>query len=83
MHDTYARLQEIFRAVLMDDTLVLTPETTGKDFETWDSLTHVTVMVQVERAFGILFSSSEISGWQNVGELAALIDNRLRQKSAS
>lgn len=81
MNEIYARLQEIFRAVLLDDSLTLTPETSGKDFEAWDSLTHVTVMVHVEQAFGIQFTSSEISGWQNVGELAQLIEGRLRQKT--
>jgi acyl carrier protein len=60
--------------------LTLAPETSGKDLDAWDSLTHVTVMVHVERAFGIQFTSSEISGWQNVGELARLIEDRLQQK---
>ena len=80
MNATYARLEEIFRTVLLDDSVTLTPETSGKDFEAWDSLTHVTVMVHVERAFDIQFTSSEISGWENVGQLAELIDARLRQK---
>lgn len=81
MNEIYARLQDIFRTVLLDDALTLTPETSGKDLEAWDSLTHVTVMVHVERAFDIQFTSSEISGWQNVGELAKLVEERLQQKS--
>ncbi len=80
MNEIYARLEQIFRAVLMDDSLTLTPETCGKDLEAWDSLTHVTVVVQTEQAFGIQFTSSEISEWQNVGELAQLIERRLREK---
>lgn len=80
MNAIYARLQEIFRAVLLDDSVILTPETSGKDFEAWDSLTHVTVMVHAERAFGIQFTNSEITGWQNAGELAQLIESRLAQK---
>jgi acyl carrier protein len=83
MDATFARLQDIFRAVLLDDTLILTPETCGKDFEAWDSLTHVTLMVHAERAFGIQFTTSEISGWQNAGELAQMIDARLQQKAAA
>lgn len=81
MNEIYARLEEVFRSVLQDDSLTLTPETSGKDFESWDSLTHVTLMIHVERAFGVQFTSSEISGWQNAGELAQLIDDRLRQKA--
>ncbi len=76
-----ARLEQIFRTVLLDDSLTLTPQTSGKDLDGWDSLTHVTVMVHAEREFGVRFTSSEISGWQNVGELAELIEARLRQKA--
>ena len=80
MDDIFTRLQGIFRTVLLDDTLTLTPETSGKDFEGWDSLTHVTLMVHAEREFGVQFSNSEIAGWQNAGELAKLIEARLAQK---
>jgi acyl carrier protein len=80
MNAIYARLEEIFRAVLLDDTLTLTPESCGKDFESWDSLSHVTVMVQVEQAFNVQFTSSEISEWENVGELAQLIERRQREQ---
>ena len=81
MDAIYARLQDIFRAVLMDNAVTLTPETSAKDLEAWNSLTHVTVMVEAERAFEIRFTSSEITDWKNVGELAQLIEGRLRQKT--
>ncbi len=65
----------------MDSAITLTPETSGKDLDSWDSLTHVSVMVQAEDAFKIRFTSSEIAGWKNVGELAELIESRLQAKS--
>ncbi len=80
MNAIYDRLEAIFRNVLLDDTVKLTPETSGKDLEAWNSLTHVTVMVEAEQAFGVQFTSSEISEWENVGELAKLIESRLREK---
>ena len=79
-NDIFARLQKIFRDVFLDDGLTLTPETNSNDFESWDSLTHVTLMVHVERVFDIQFTSSEIAAWKNVGELVRLIEARLRQK---
>lgn len=81
MDENFARLEQIFRTVLLDESLTLSPETSGKDLDGWDSLTHVTVMVHAEREFGLRFTSSEISGWRNVGELAQLIDARLQQKA--
>ncbi|HUY32673.1 MAG TPA: acyl carrier protein [Pirellulales bacterium] len=80
MNETFARLQKIFQDVFLDDRLTITPETSSKDFESWDSLTHVTLMVHVERVFDIQFTSSEIAAWKDVGELEQLIEVRLRQK---
>jgi acyl carrier protein len=79
-NDTLARLQKIFQDVFLDDGLTLSPETNSDEFESWDSLTHVTLMVHVERVFDIQFTSSEIAAWKDVGELVQLIDARQRQK---
>jgi acyl carrier protein len=68
---------EIFRDILDEEDLVLAPETTAEDVEAWDSLTHVQLMVAIEKRFGIKFTSREISGFQNVGELLAAIENKL------
>jgi acyl carrier protein len=81
MNEIFDRLQKIFRDVLLDDGLMLSPETSAKDFESWDSLTHVTLMVHVERTFDLQFTSSEIASWKNAGELARLIEARLGQKA--
>lgn len=78
--ETFARLQKIFQDVFLDDGLTISAETNSNDFEGWDSLTHVTLMVHVERVFDIQFTSSEIASWKNVGELEQLIEARVRQK---
>jgi len=70
-------VSEIFRDILDEDDLVLAPATTAEDVEAWDSLTHVQLMVAIEKRFGIKFSSREISSFQNVGELLAAIENKL------
>jgi acyl carrier protein len=80
MNETFDRLQKIFQTVFLDDHLTISPQTSAEDFESWDSLTHVTLMVHVERTFDIQFTSSEIAAWKNVGELLQLIETRLRKK---
>jgi acyl carrier protein len=40
----------------------------------WDSLTHIRLMLTVEKAFKIKFSTSEIGQLENVGDLVALIE---------
>jgi len=75
-----AQLNEIFRDVFEDDELAITRETSAKDVEGWDSLMHVTLIVNVERAFGVKFSSAEVAALKNVGELEDLLERRTGAK---
>lgn len=68
-----AGLTDIFRTVLDDDTIVLTPETTAADIPAWDSMNHITIVVEAETRFGIKVRTAEIEGLRNVGDFAALI----------
>ena len=76
MSETLDRLNGVFRQVFDDDEIELTPETTAKDVEGWDSLMHVTLLINVEKAFGVKFSSSEVASLQRVGDLVELIEIR-------
>ena len=51
--DILAKVQEVFRDELEVEDLVLTDETTADDVEEWDSLSHVQLVVALEKAFGI------------------------------
>jgi acyl carrier protein len=72
----YARLAEIFQDVFDEDSIQLTPELSAKDVDGWDSLTHIRLILTVEKAFKVKFSTSEIGQLQNVGDLVALIKAR-------
>ena len=71
----YARLDEIFRDVFDEDVKVA-PELSAKDVDGWDSLTHIRLMLTIEKAFKIKFSTSEIGKMENVSDLVALIKAR-------
>jgi acyl carrier protein len=71
--DALSELQSLFREVFQQDDLVITRETTAHDIEAWDSLIHVTLMMEVETRFGIRFTTAEIAYLTSVGDLADLI----------
>lgn len=72
----YARLTELFEDVFDEDSIQLTPQLSAKDVDGWDSLTHIRLILTVEKAFKIKFSTSEIGKLENVGDLVALIKAR-------
>lgn len=75
--DILTHVQEVFRDELELDDLVLNDETTADDVEEWDSLSHVQLVVALEKAFGIKFTSREILSWDNVGDLVDCIGKKL------
>ena len=73
-----AKLQTIFDTVFLE-SVVLTPEISAKDVPEWDSLTHISLMVSVEKAFGVRFRVGEIENAKNIGEFADLIFKRQQE----
>ena len=67
------QLLPIFRNVFDDDDLVINSSTTAQDVDGWDSLAHIRLIVAIEKSFGLRFSTAEISGVENVGQMAELI----------
>ena len=67
----------MFQDVFEDDELHVGRETTADDVEAWDSLMHVTLLINVEKAFGVRFTSSEVARLKSVGDLLDLIDSKL------
>jgi acyl carrier protein len=71
------QLQEIARDVFADDALVLSDTTEAADVPGWDSLAHVNFIYAIEEAFDVQFSEEEFTGFRTVGELKALLSEKL------
>jgi len=67
--NTLAKVQKIFRDVLDNEEITLNDETTANDLEEWDSLSHIQLIVAIEKHFKIKFTSREILSYKNVGEM--------------
>ena len=70
-------LTPIFKNELNDKSIVLTPLISATDIENWDSLTNIQLIVSIEKHYKIRFTSKEIQGFQNVGELGACILSKI------
>ena len=66
-------VNEIFIDVLDNDDIELKSETTADDIEDWDSLTHIELIVEIEKHFNIKFTLVEVQGFKNVGEMCEAI----------
>ncbi len=71
------KLQDVMRDVFDEEEIVIEDNTTADDIDAWDSLTHVQLIVAVEKAFGLKFSTVEVMKLKNVGEFILLIEKKL------
>ncbi|WP_322200936.1 acyl carrier protein [Acutalibacter intestini] len=78
IREIFTRLNRVFQEVFDDRTIRVNPQTTADDIEDWDSLEHITLISAVEREFRMKFKMGEISSMKNVGEMAAIIQERAK-----
>lgn len=75
------QINTVFRQVLEDDNINLTPGMTAEDVDGWDSMNHIFIVVELEKRFRIKFQAAEMEELKNVGELASLVKQKLAKLS--
>jgi acyl carrier protein len=70
------KLTAIFRSVFDNPSIEISDTTTAKDIEGWDSLTHVDLIVAVEKGFKVSFTTKQVMALQTAGDLIRLIATR-------
>ena len=64
-----SRLQQVFRQVFDDESIVLKLETTASDIPDWDSLNQIKIILECERTFNVRLRPREINALENVDEM--------------
>lgn len=64
-----SQINEIFIDTLDNEELVVEETTRAVDVDEWDSLTHILLVVAIEKHFKISFKSNEIQNWTDVGAM--------------
>jgi acyl carrier protein len=76
--EIHQKLTVVFRDVFDDPSLEISDVTTANNVAGWDSITHVNLIVAVERGFGTSFTTKEIKALANVGDFIQLIAKRVK-----
>ena len=71
------QVNDIFIDILDNDQIVLNEHTTVLDVEEWDSLTHIQLIVAIEKHFNIKFTTTETQSWNDVGECLDSISKKI------
>ena len=75
----YKKMHLIFLEVFERSTINLKTETTPVDIAEWDSLRNVTLMTAIEERFQVEFTIEELSSLKNVGNLAKVLENKVKK----
>ena len=66
-------LSPIFHRVFNNDEIIITDDLNAEKVNQWDSLTHLNMIAEVEKHFGVKFKLKELIGMKNVGDMIDLI----------
>ena len=75
--EIFVTLNEIFRDVFDDNSIIVDETTTAADIDDWDSLTHISLLAAIEDEFGIRFNMKDVVSMKDVGEMADLIEEQI------
>jgi acyl carrier protein len=74
--NTLSSLQTIFREFFDDPGMVISPETSQATLADWDSVAQVHIILAIEEAFSIRFSTDEVAKVRSVADLLLVIESR-------
>ena len=72
-----SQINQIFIDTLDDEDIELTETSHAAEVEGWDSLSHILLIVEIEKHFNLRFSSKEIQSWKNIGEMINSVSEKL------
>lgn len=72
------QLKEIFLGIFDNEGIEIEESTTPEDVEEWDSITHIQLVVALEKHFNTRFTSKEIQNWNSVKEIMDCISPKIK-----
>lgn len=78
--EVLSEMNKVFKEVFDDDEIQINDNVTANDIDGWDSLSHVNLILAIEKRFGIKFDLKELLTFQNVGDLRKSIESKLKSE---
>ena len=75
--DILYQIKDIFIDTLDNKKIVIEETTQASDIDEWDSLTHIILVAAIEKNFKIIFNSTEILSWKNIGDIMNCIEGKI------
>lgn len=72
-----SKLTDVIRDFFDLPQLEISESTTAEQVEGWDSIAHVGLIVAVEKAFAVRFTTKEVKSLRTVGDLIDLLERRV------
>lgn len=72
------KIKTILIAILKHENFNMQDEMSATDVDGWDSLTHMVIITEIEKAFQIKFKLKELNKLNNLGSLIELINSKLQ-----
>lgn len=73
MSDVSGKVREVVAATFEVDPGDLNDSTTARDVDGWDSLAHATLVLRLQRVFGVRLDAAAANAAQDLGSLTALV----------
>ncbi len=77
VEEIFDRVNAVFQRVFHNPSIQVNRETTAKDIQGWDSITHLDIITGMEEEFKVEISGFEVMNLQNVGDLIDLLSEKL------
>ena len=78
--EVYEQLTEIFRDVFDDEELIIEDSTSAEDIGEWNSLNHVTLVMEVQETWNFKIKPQQIAQLKNVGQFVDLILSQVNEQ---
>jgi acyl carrier protein len=72
----FGRVQRVFQEALDDRSLKITKDTAQTDIPEWDSMFQITLILAIEKEFGVRFSAREASQLVSVRAVLGLLETK-------